>query len=103
MEEYTFKEEDDEIINKQLQPGTYEVNWEASNYPSGVYYYKIIFTIHLDDNLFCKSCKPLVIRWSSCFSLILRNKLRTNPARSKIFKDVIRINQMFKGASKDLP
>jgi hypothetical protein len=29
------------LVNQQLQPGTYEVNWDASNYPSGVYYYKI--------------------------------------------------------------
>jgi len=24
-----------------LQPGTYEISWDASNYPSGVYFYKI--------------------------------------------------------------
>ena len=24
-----------------LQSGTYEVEWDASNYPSGVYFYKI--------------------------------------------------------------
>ncbi|MCI0448286.1 MAG: T9SS type A sorting domain-containing protein [Chlorobi bacterium] len=30
------------LVNEQLQPGTYEVNWDASNYPSGVYYYKLI-------------------------------------------------------------
>ena len=27
--------------NQQLQPGTYEISWDASNYPSGVYFYKI--------------------------------------------------------------
>jgi hypothetical protein len=26
----------------ELKPGTYEVSWDASNYPSGVYFYKII-------------------------------------------------------------
>jgi photosystem II stability/assembly factor-like uncharacterized protein len=30
------------IVNEQLQPGTYEAEWNASNYPSGVYFYKLI-------------------------------------------------------------
>src|SRR4030095_7468017 len=29
------------LVNEQLKAGTYEVNWDASNYPSGVYYYKL--------------------------------------------------------------
>jgi photosystem II stability/assembly factor-like uncharacterized protein len=29
------------LVNEQLKPGTYEVEWNASNYPSGVYYYKL--------------------------------------------------------------
>lgn len=29
------------LVNNQLQPGTYEVDWNASNYPSGVYIYRI--------------------------------------------------------------
>jgi photosystem II stability/assembly factor-like uncharacterized protein len=29
------------LVNQQLQPGTYEVNWNAANYPSGVYFYRI--------------------------------------------------------------
>jgi hypothetical protein len=29
------------LVNEQLQPGAYEVKWDASNYPSGVYYYKL--------------------------------------------------------------
>ncbi len=28
------------LVNKQLSPGTYEVDFEGSNLPSGVYYYK---------------------------------------------------------------
>lgn len=31
----------DVLVNQQLQPGTYEVSWDASNYPSGVYYYRL--------------------------------------------------------------
>ncbi len=29
------------LVNEQLKPGTYEVAWDASNYPSGVYFYKL--------------------------------------------------------------
>lgn len=30
------------LVNQQLKPGTYEVDWDASDYPSGVYFYKLI-------------------------------------------------------------
>ena len=30
------------LVNEQLQPGTYEAEWDAGNYPSGVYFYKLI-------------------------------------------------------------
>ena len=29
------------LVNQQMQPGTYELSWDASNYPSGVYYYRL--------------------------------------------------------------
>ncbi|MCI0448282.1 MAG: YCF48-related protein [Chlorobi bacterium] len=29
------------LVNRRLSPGTYEVDWDASNYPSGVYMYKL--------------------------------------------------------------
>ena len=29
------------LVNQQLQPGTYEASWDASAYPSGVYYYRL--------------------------------------------------------------
>ncbi len=29
------------LVNERLKPGTYEVEWDASNYPSGVYLYKL--------------------------------------------------------------
>jgi hypothetical protein len=28
-------------VNEQLMPGTYEVEWDGSNYPSGVYFYQL--------------------------------------------------------------
>lgn len=30
------------LISQQLKPGSYETEWNASNYPSGVYYYKLV-------------------------------------------------------------
>ena len=30
------------LVNEQLKPGTYEIEWNAENYPSGVYFYSII-------------------------------------------------------------
>ena len=29
------------LVNEQLNPGTYSVTWNASNYPSGVYFYRL--------------------------------------------------------------
>jgi photosystem II stability/assembly factor-like uncharacterized protein len=30
------------LVNENLKPGTYEVDWNASNYPSGVYFYTLV-------------------------------------------------------------
>jgi hypothetical protein len=30
------------LVNEQLSSGTYEVEWDGSNYPSGVYFYKLV-------------------------------------------------------------
>ena len=30
-----------ELINQHLNPGKYEADWDASNFPSGVYFYKL--------------------------------------------------------------
>jgi len=30
------------LVNEDLNPGIYEVSWNASNYPSGIYFYKVI-------------------------------------------------------------
>jgi hypothetical protein len=29
------------LISEQLQPGTYETTWDASSFPSGIYFYKM--------------------------------------------------------------
>src|SRR3990172_7709691 len=29
------------LFNSEMQPGYYEINWDASNYPSGIYFYTL--------------------------------------------------------------
>lgn len=29
------------LVNESLKPGSYSVDWDATNYPSGVYFYKL--------------------------------------------------------------
>jgi len=29
------------LVNEELKPGTYEIEWDATNFPSGVYYYTL--------------------------------------------------------------
>jgi len=45
-----------------LQPGTYEVEWDASNYPSGVYFYKL---------LTADASAPLSIKFSETRKMVL--------------------------------
>ncbi|MBE2216666.1 MAG: T9SS type A sorting domain-containing protein [Ignavibacteria bacterium] len=44
------------IVNEEMQPGIYSVNWDASNYPSGVYFYK------LQSGEFVESKKMILIK-----------------------------------------
>jgi hypothetical protein len=30
------------LLDQELKPGTYDVNWDAANYPSGVYLYRLV-------------------------------------------------------------
>ena len=30
------------LLNQYIQPGSYEIGWDGSNYASGIYYYKVI-------------------------------------------------------------
>jgi hypothetical protein len=29
------------LVNQQLQPGNYEVTWDAANHTAGVYFYRV--------------------------------------------------------------
>jgi hypothetical protein len=29
------------LVNEQLAPGTYEVDWDGTNYSSGIYFYQL--------------------------------------------------------------
>jgi hypothetical protein len=44
------------LVNEHLQPGTYEIQWDGSNYPSGTYFYKI------DAGDFVQSKKMILIK-----------------------------------------
>jgi hypothetical protein len=37
------------LVNEELKPGTYEVDWSAENYPSGVYFYTITSAGYFDS------------------------------------------------------
>jgi hypothetical protein len=30
------------LVDRHLEPGQYTVTWDAGNYPSGVYYYRLV-------------------------------------------------------------
>ena len=44
------------LVDKELESGTYSVDWDALNYPSGVYFCK------LEAGDFTKSMKMLIIK-----------------------------------------
>ncbi|MBC8485530.1 MAG: T9SS type A sorting domain-containing protein, partial [Bacteroidetes bacterium] len=44
------------LINEKLKPGTYEATFDGSNYPSGVYFYKLV------TNDFTDTKKMLLIK-----------------------------------------
>ena len=50
------------LINQQLQPGSYTVDWDASNYPSGVYFYKIIVGDNTNNEVYIESKKMVLVK-----------------------------------------
>ncbi len=50
------------LVNEWLHPGTYEVEWDASNFPSGVYFYKLLTT---------DASAPLSIKFTETRKMVL--------------------------------
>jgi len=44
------------LVNENLKPGKYEIEWNASNYPSGVYFYRLV------SSSFTQTRKMLLIK-----------------------------------------
>lgn len=38
------------LVNEQLKPGTYEAEWNASNYTSGIYFYRLVVDDYNETN-----------------------------------------------------
>jgi len=49
------------LVNEQLNPGTYEVDWDASNYPSGVYFYKLVVGDNTNNGVGFTETKKMVL------------------------------------------
>jgi hypothetical protein len=52
------------LVNQSLSPGTYEVEWNASDYPSGMYFYKLVVSgaEPLSNGVFSETKKMILIK-----------------------------------------
>ncbi len=50
------------LLNQQLNPGTYEANWNASDFPSGVYFYKLVVGDNTNNGGFIATKKMILIK-----------------------------------------
>ncbi|NOX65159.1 MAG: choice-of-anchor A family protein, partial [Chlorobi bacterium] len=50
------------LVNKQQKPGYYEVNWNASNMPSGIYFYQIRVYSTYSNRQFIKTNKMILMK-----------------------------------------
>ncbi|MCX7878103.1 MAG: T9SS type A sorting domain-containing protein, partial [Ignavibacteria bacterium] len=48
------------LVNEQLSPGTYEVDFDGTNLPSGVYFYRII--AEGEGQKFTKTMKMILVK-----------------------------------------
>jgi len=49
------------LVNEQQKPGYYEVNWDASNMPSGIYFYQIRICSNANNN-FVRTNKMILMK-----------------------------------------
>ena len=50
------------LINQQLRPGSYEVEWSAANFPSGIYFYKLVVGENTNNGGFNVTKKMLLVK-----------------------------------------
>jgi hypothetical protein len=50
------------LVNEQLSPGTYEVEWDGTNFPSGVYYYQLTVSSEQLTTNFIETKKMVLLR-----------------------------------------
>jgi len=50
------------LINQQLRPGSYEVEWSAANFPSGIYFYKLVVNDNTSSGGFNVTKKMLLVK-----------------------------------------
>ena len=51
------------LVNEVIQPGTYKIDWNANNYPSGIYFYRIIATNpNNNSNIFSQTKKMVLLK-----------------------------------------
>jgi photosystem II stability/assembly factor-like uncharacterized protein len=49
------------MANEVLQPGTYKVEWNGNNFPSGVYYYRLLVTDPSGGNVVYSDSKKMIM------------------------------------------
>jgi len=50
------------LVNESLKPGSYEVQWNAANFPSGVYYYKLVVGDNTNNGGFTETKRMILIK-----------------------------------------
>jgi hypothetical protein len=50
------------LVNEELKPGIYEVSWNGSNYPSGVYFYQLTVSSQQLTELYRETKKMVLVK-----------------------------------------
>jgi hypothetical protein len=51
-----------QLVNQHLQAGSYSVDWDASNYPSGVYFYSLVVGDNTNNGGYAETKKMVLIK-----------------------------------------